>query len=122
MLYFIIPALLILVIFVFNIFTTGFATHHIYQIGGIDGREQGNRPSTEWAKKTIHSLFWGAVRQDIPIINCQLGNGKRLGIEEVKIETNFLHLLVSVISLGFWVPFAISWRCVKPPVQTDFLD
>ncbi|MCG8607352.1 Bor family protein, partial [bacterium] len=96
-------------------------TYHVYQIGGTEGREQGNQPATEWQDKTLHALAWGAVRQDIPVDNCQTARGQRFGIEEVKVETNFGYMLISVVTLGIWVPLKVSWRCAKPPVPTGTL-
>ena len=105
-----------------SILTTGCYTYHIYQVGGTAGREQGNQPGTEWEHKTLHAFAWGAVRQDLPVDNCQLGSGQRLGMEEVKVDTNLGYLLVSVVTLGIWVPLDVSWRCAKPPVPTDTLN
>ena len=101
---------------------TGCYTYHIYQVGGPAGREQGNQPSTEWEHKTLHAFAWGAVRQDLPVDNCQLGDGQRLGIEEVKVDTNLGYLIVSVATLGIWVPLRVGWRCAKPPVPTGILN
>lgn len=102
--------------------TTGCYTYHVYQVGGTAGREQGNQPGTEWEHKTLHAFAWGTVRQDLPVDNCQLGSGQRLGIEEVKVDTNFFYLLASVVTLGIWVPLEVSWRCAKPPVPTGTLN
>jgi hypothetical protein len=100
---------------------TGCYTYHVYQIGGPDGRELGNQPSTEWKQKTLHALAWGAIRQDLPVDNCRLANGQRLGIEEVKVDTNLAYLLASTVTLGLWVPLQVSWRCAKPPVSTGVI-
>jgi hypothetical protein len=78
--------------------------YRVYQIGG--------EPSTEWQSRTLHSLLWGAVL--LPVSNCQLGNGQRLGIDEVKIEKNFAESLAVVATLGVWGPVTVSWRCNKP--------
>jgi hypothetical protein len=94
----------------------------MYQVGGPAGVEQGNQPGTEWEHATRHSFVWGLVRQDLPVDNCQLANGQRLGIEEVKVETNFGYLLASTLTLGLWVPLDVSWRCAKPPVPTGTLN
>jgi hypothetical protein len=102
--------------------TTGCYTYHVYQVGGTGGREQGNQPGTEWEHKTLHAFGWGAVRQDLPVDTCQLGSGQRLGMEEVKVDTNFFYLLASVATLGIWVPLDVSWRCAKPPVPTGTLQ
>ena len=96
-------------------------TYHVYQVGGPDGREQGNQPGTEWQGKTLHSFVWGGVRQDLPIENCQLANGQRFGMEEVRVSTNFPYLIASVVTLGIWVPLKVSWKCAKPPGIRDTL-
>jgi hypothetical protein len=97
--------------------STGCHRYHVYQIGGPQGRELGDAPSNEWKYQTVHSLVWGQVRQDIPVDNCQLGNGQRLGIDSVTIRSNLLYSLVTVGTLGFWSPLKVGWRCAKPPVQ-----
>jgi Bor protein len=97
---------------------TGCYTFHAYQIGGTGGREGGNQPGTEWKHKTVHALAWGLIRQDIPVDSCQMVNGSRFGIEEVKMDTNLGYEIVSILTLGFWVPLDVSWRCAKPPVST----
>jgi hypothetical protein len=97
-------------------------TYHVYQIGGPEGREMGNQPSTEWRYKTLNSFAWGAVRQDLPVDNCKLANGQRLGIEEVKVEDNLGFTLVTVLTLGLWAPVRVGWRCAKPPVPTGTLN
>jgi hypothetical protein len=91
---------------------TGCATYHVYQVGGP--REMGNQPLTEWKSKTLHSLVWGAVRQDLPVDNCRLGDGTRTGIEEVRARANVGATLATVLTLGFWRPLQVSWRCAKP--------
>lgn len=101
---------------------TGCYTYHVYQVGGTAGREQGNQPGTEWQHETLHAFAWGAVRQDLPVDNCQLANGQRFGIEEVKVDTNLGYLIVSVATLGIWVPLRVGWRCAKPPVPTGILN
>lgn len=97
---------------------TGCYSYHVYQIGGTGNREQGNAPGTEWEGKTLHSFAWGAVRQDLPVTNCQLASGQRFGMDEVRVETNLAYVLASAVTVGLWVPLKVSWRCAKPPVPT----
>jgi hypothetical protein len=92
---------------------TSCATYHVYQVGGP--REMGNQPMTEWKTKTLHSLVWGAIRQDLPVDNCRLGNGTRTGIEEVRVRANFGATVAAILTLGFWRPLQFGWRCAKPP-------
>lgn len=82
----------------------------------------GNQPATEWQERTLNSWLWGIVRQDLPIENARLANGQALGIEELKVETNFGYVLISAFTLGIWVPVDVSWRTAKPPVQTGTLE
>jgi hypothetical protein len=102
--------------------TSGCYTYHVYQVGGGDGREMGNQPGTEWRSKTLHAFLWGALRQDLPVDNCQLATGQRFGMEEVKIDKNIGHLLASFLTLGLWVPIKVSYRCGKPPVPTGNIN
>lgn len=94
---------------------------HAYQVGGPDGREQGNQPATEWQGATLHGLFWGLFRHDLAIDNSHLGDGTRMGIEEVRVDTNLGYVLLSALTLGIWVPLEVSWRCARPPVPGDTL-
>ena len=110
-----------LVLLVCGLSTSGCYTYHVYQIGGTEERELGNQPGTEWRHKTLHALAWGAIRQDLPVDNCRLANGQRLGIDEVKVDTNIAYLLASTVTLGIWVPLKVSWRCAKPPVPTGVI-
>jgi hypothetical protein len=98
------------------------ATYHAYQIGGPDGRELGNQASTEWKGKTLNAFAWGLVRQDLAVDVCraQSLDGKG-GFEEVKIETNALYILASVVTLGIWIPLKVSYRCAKPSSPTGTL-
>jgi hypothetical protein len=101
-------------------FLTGCATYHVYQVGGP--REMGDQPLTEWKSKTLHSLVWGAIRQDLPVNNCRLGNGTRTGIEEVRVRANFGATVAAILTLGFWRPLQVGWRCAKPPGLRGVLE
>ena len=100
----------------------GRSTLHVFLVGGRAGRERGNQPMTEWQSKTLQSLFWGIIRQDLPVENCRLKDGTRTGIEEIKIDRTLGHRLALVLTLGFWAPLKISWRCAKPPGPRGTLD
>lgn len=97
--------------------TCGCHAFHVYQIGGTREREQGNQPSTEWKQKRLNSFLWGSIRQDFAVDDCKTGDGTRLGIEEVKIQTGFRYVLASSLTLGLWVPIKVAYRCAKPPVK-----
>ena len=84
---------------------TGCSTVHVYQKGG-------NFPSTEWESKRVNTFLWGAIRHDVIIDNCVVGND-RINIEEIKVEKNFGSILATIVTLGLWEPVKISWKCAE---------
>jgi hypothetical protein len=97
------------------------ATYHVYQDLGLGDSQPQNMPGTEWKSKTLNSFFWGLIRQDLPITNCRLANGQRLGIEEIKFGGSLLQVLATFLTLGIWAPTRVSWRCCRPPSQSGTL-
>lgn len=75
-----------------------------------------DRPATEYEKKTVHNLLWGLLTQDAPAADC-VGEGKSNGLSEVRISTNLGYLIISVATVGIWVPLDVEWRCARLPVQ-----
>ncbi|HEX8073774.1 MAG TPA: hypothetical protein VF545_02230, partial [Thermoleophilaceae bacterium] len=65
-------------------FLSSLSTYLIYQDGGIGDSQPQNMPGTEWKSKNLNSFLWGLIRQDLPITNCRLANGQRIGIEEIR--------------------------------------
>lgn len=98
------------------------STYLIYQDGGIGDSQPQNMPGTEWRSKNLNSFLWGLIRQDLPVTNCRLANGQRLGIEEVRVGRTVLQTLATVLTLGLWSPMRFSWRCARPPFQSGTLD
>jgi hypothetical protein len=89
-------------------------TVHVYQIGGPGGREMANQPGTEWESEVSNTFLYGAIRDDVRIKNCALGDGTRIHIEEIKVEKNFWRIGLYIVTLGLWDASKISWRCAKP--------
>ena len=98
------------------------ATLHVYQDLGPGDSQPQNMPGTEWKTCNVHSFLWGLIRQDLPITNCRLSNGQRLGIEEIRIGRTRWQMLITGLTLGLWAPTQIGWRCCRPPSQTGTLD
>jgi hypothetical protein len=98
------------------------STYLVYQDGGIGDSQPQNMPGTEWRSTTLKSYAWGLWRQDLPITNCRLANGQRLGIEEIRIGRSFGQFAVTVLTLGIVAPTSVSWRCCRPPSQTGSLE
>src|SRR3954469_6070423 len=111
-------ATLIITLLVLELGVQSCSTVHVYQAGGPQGREGGNQPSTEWESKRSNTFLWGAIRQDVRIENCVLGDGSRLNIEEIKIQKNFGSIVATVLTLAIWEPVRISWRCAKPKTMS----
>jgi hypothetical protein len=98
------------------------STYLIYQDGGIGDSQPQNMPGTEWETRTITSLAWGLWRQDLPVRNCRLANGQRLGIEELRLGRSLPQMLLTLLTLGFVARAQVSWRCCRPPSQSGSLD
>jgi hypothetical protein len=98
------------------------STYLIYQDAGIGDSQPQNMPGTEWKSKNLNSFLWGLIRQDLPITNCRLANGQRLGIEEIRVGRNVGQVIVTFLTLGIWAPTRVSWRCCRPPSQTGLLE
>ena len=98
------------------------STYLIYQAEEIGDPQPQNMPGTEWRSTTLKCLAWGLWRQDLPVTNCRLANGQRLGIEEVRLGRTFPQVLITFLTLGFVAPTRVSWRCCRPPSQSGTLD
>jgi len=94
----------------------------IYQDGGLGDSQPQNMPGTEWESRTLYSLAWGLWRQDLPVTNCRLSNGQRLGIEEIRLGRSLPQILLTFLTLGLVAPARISWRCCRPPSQSGVLS
>ena len=51
-----------------------------------------------------------------------MGEEKSNGLDEARISTNLGYLILSVATLGIWVPLDVEWRCARLPVQDDEFD
>jgi hypothetical protein len=69
-------------------------------------------PATDWHGKTVHSLFWGLVKQrDVVAQDCEPSNS----LNQVRSDTNFGYMLLTVATLGIWAPTRLEWRCGRLP-------
>ena len=75
-----------------------------------------DRPATEYEKKTVHNLLWGLLTQDAPATDC-VGEENSNGLDDARISTNLGYLIISVATVGIWVPLDVEWRCARLPVQ-----
>lgn len=98
------------------------STYLIYQDGGLGDSQPQNMPGTEWESKTLMSYAWGLWREDLPVTNCRLSNGRRLGIEQIRLGRSLPQMLITLLTLGLVAPVRVSWRCCRPPSQSGTLD
>ncbi|HVR18076.1 MAG TPA: hypothetical protein VMS65_00220 [Polyangiaceae bacterium] len=71
-------------------------------------------PADDGHSTTLHSIAWGLVQSRAEEPECQ-GNGAA----EVAAHTNLGFALLSVVTLGIWVPLELEWKCAKDPVRVD---
>ncbi len=61
-----------------------------------------------YESKTIHAYVWGKFYDPQQIVaDCRAGKG----INDVVIKRNYLHDLAGVLTLGFWMPLDVEYRC-----------
>ena len=62
---------------------------------------------------TMNAYMWGAwVSPEI-----RSAEDCKRGMYDVVVENNYLYSLVSVVTLGIWMPMDVSYRCKAPGVQ-----
>ena len=71
-------------------------------------------PVTEYESKTMHTFFWGLVNdpEKQAAYDCVSNS-----IDEVRVSTNYGYALITVVTLGIWVPMDVEWRCGKVPID-----
>lgn len=69
-------------------------------------------PATEYEKRTVHALAWGLVQQNTFAEDCRSN-----ALDEVRISSNLGYSILTVVTLGFWMPLEVEWRCAKNPVD-----
>ena len=63
---------------------------------------------------TQHALAWGLIQPSAEKPECQ-GNGAA----EVTVNTNFGYVLIGAVTLGFWLPVEVEWKCAKDRVRPE---
>lgn len=60
----------------------------------------------------VHSsaLAWGAIEQQKVADKCETSL-----LSEVRVQTSLAQALASVLTLGFWQPSTVEYRCAKNP-------
>jgi hypothetical protein len=68
-------------------------------------------PATEPQHRTVHAIAWGLVNHPAltRAADCQSN-----ALDEVHVRNNLGYTLLTVVTLGFWAPMEVEWRCSKP--------
>jgi hypothetical protein len=124
------PLLSVLAILSYGSLMTGCATvrvarpdHWTPDVAPRDGWVAANNayvvssPATSLNRKTVWVSGWGWNQRNVDPCDC-LGEG----LAEVRASTNIGFELISVLTLGYFQPITIEWRCAKQaqPASKDF--
>jgi hypothetical protein len=76
-------------------------------------------PATEPQRKTVHSLAWGLANKpgNVFATNCEASDA----LDQVSVTSNFGYSFITAVTLGFWAPLQVEWRCAKPPQEEGFI-
>jgi hypothetical protein len=74
-------------------------------------------PVADSESTTVNSLFWGLLNDPQQIIaeECRRSNS----IHEVKFSTNLGYSLISIVTLGIWMPVNVEWKCGPQQTGTE---
>ena len=65
-------------------------------------------PANIAKQEVVWATWWGLKQQSPKIDNCRIGS-----LHEVTVRRNFLHTIVTVVTLGAASPAIVEWRCAK---------
>jgi hypothetical protein len=80
----------------------------------IEGDGQ-KTPKSKTGTHTSHGSLYSFVWSEPQAQKCENGRG----LYRVRYHTNAAYLLVSVISVGFYVPQTVEWWCDGSPDEAD---
>ncbi len=80
----------------------------------IEGDGQ-KTPKSTTGTHTAHGSFYSFVWSAPPITKCENGRG----LYRARYHTNALYALVSLASLGLYVPQTVEWWCDGTPKQDE---
>lgn len=67
----------------------------------------------EYVRRSMNAWFWGnSMDPQVLAADCQ---GE--GINDLVVERSYDQDLISVLTLGIWMPFEVRYRCKAPPTS-----
>lgn len=82
---------------------------------------EGDVPKTPQSKtgtETVHGSYYDFVWESPMVLKCD----NRQGLARARYHTNALYSLVSVVSLGLYVPQTVQWWCDGSPSDDNSLE
>ncbi|MBU0480788.1 MAG: Bor family protein [Proteobacteria bacterium] len=80
----------------------------------IEGAGQ-KTPQSKTGTHTKHGTYFNHIWSEPPVEKCDNGRG----LYRVRYHTNAVYALVSIVSLGLYVPQTAEWWCDGTPAQAD---
>ena len=80
----------------------------------IEGDGQ-KTPQSKTGTHTVHASYYGLVWSSPPVDKCDNGRG----LYRARYHTNVIYAVVSIVSLGLYVPQTVEWWCDGTPKQDD---
>ena len=76
-------------------------------------------PLGDYEGDKMHAFFWGLYNKpEVLAAECE---GE--GIDNARIQSNFLYNLAGVVTLGIWMPIEVRYQCKAPPADAgEFPD
>ena len=72
-----------------------------------------NHGDQYYHKSTSHALAWGGIEDPKAAKKC----GETNVMSEVRVRTSLPQALATVLTLGFWQPAEVEYRCSKLPLS-----
>ena len=69
-------------------------------------------PVVDCDKETVHSLFWGLINDPQQIVAEECVSNS---LHEVRVSINTGYIILSVVTLGIWMPMDIECKCGPQP-------
>lgn len=76
-----------------------------------------NPPDQYYHPVSTSALAWGAVEEQRVADKCETN-----ALSEVRVRTSLAQALAIVLTLGFWQPAKVEYRCAKKPTGVGTIE
>lgn len=75
----------------------------------------------QYETRTMNAFFWGLVMDPQVVVAKEADGREADAINDVVIKNNYLNNLISVVTLGIWMPIEVEYRSRAPDIDSgDF--